>query len=183
MVTNRSFSLHSKRARTFTASPLNLQICQLSLPRMKRPPIRRLYGYTRVATRHLFPSGSMRRLFRRRGSVLDSTSNWIHYRFISRQRTSKSVLARQSSSSLVSGEWEYWNADFTTRELCMYALNRRNRERSSRSLISGEWECWNADFAARGNLHGRPHLSYVLLEYVQYVPQTFAVWYESIIVP
>ena len=26
-------------------------------------------------------------------------------------------------------------------------------------------------------------LSYVLLEYVQYVPQTFAVWYESIIVP
>ena len=78
-----------------------------------------------------------RRLFRRRGSVLDSTSNWIHYRFISRQRTSKSVLARQSSSSLVSGEWEYWNADFTTRELCMYALNRRIRERSSYELDIG----------------------------------------------
>ena len=54
MVTNRSFSLHSKRARTFTASPLNLQICQLSLPRMKRPPIRRLYGYTSVTTEHFF---------------------------------------------------------------------------------------------------------------------------------
>ena len=44
------------------------------------------------------------------------------------------------------------------------------------------WLCWNADFTTRGNLHGRPHLSYVLLEYVQYVPQTFAVWYEFIIV-
>ena len=53
-----------------------------------------------------------------------------------------------------------------------------------RGRVGLQWpcaRCWNADFAARGNLHGRPHLSYLLLEYVHYVPQTFAVRYKFIV--
>ena len=68
----------------------------------------------------------MRRIFRRRGSVLDYTSDWVHYVFTSRQGASRIwYLHKRSSSSLTSGEWECWNAVFHLRgKHVISALNR-----------------------------------------------------------
>ena len=72
-----------------------------------------------------------------------------------------------------SGGLSYWNASFT-RETCMYALNRRIRERSSMSLISDEWECWNADFTTGEKSHIRSHS-------LARVPHVLHTWYQHLV--